>query len=175
VNRGTYWKSGFWYIFSASRMGKIRIFRKGCRVRLYKSKRFLWEINMGRQNLCNLRCYYVRIIWLLLNLEGLINSKWVFPLILVVPLIKEKPKITKIVKKKTVVIECKVQSSFTPKCTWFKETKAVKEDTQHTVHIEQIREVIIIPLYNLICVRKISGKIFVRIFININTNLQKMV
>jgi len=30
-------------------MGKIRIFRKGLRLRLYKSKRFLWKINMGRQ------------------------------------------------------------------------------------------------------------------------------
>jgi len=30
-------------------MGKIRIVRKGLRLMLYKSKRFLWEINMGRQ------------------------------------------------------------------------------------------------------------------------------
>lgn len=57
------------------------------------------------------------------------------------PVIKEKPKITKIVKKRTVIIECKVQSSFTPQCTWFKETKAVKEDSTHAVHIEQIRDV----------------------------------
>lgn len=55
-------------------------------------------------------------------------------------MIKEKPKITKIVKKRTVVIECKVQSSFTPQCTWFKETKAVKEDSTHSVRVEQIRE-----------------------------------
>lgn len=60
---------------------------------------------------------------------------------LVVPVIKEKPKITKIIKRRTVVIECKVQSSFTPQCTWFKETKAVKEDSTHSVHIEQVKEV----------------------------------
>ena len=30
-------------------MGKIRIFRKGLRLRLCKSKQFLWKINMGRQ------------------------------------------------------------------------------------------------------------------------------
>ncbi|KAK6619856.1 hypothetical protein RUM44_006255 [Polyplax serrata] len=58
----------------------------------------------------------------------------------IVPVIKEKPKITKIIKRRTVVIECKVQSSFTPQCTWFKETKAVKEDSTHSVHIEQVKE-----------------------------------
>lgn len=65
----------------------------------------------------------------------------------VVPVIKEKPKIIKVVKKRTVVIECKVQSSFTPKCTWFKETKAVKEDTSHSIHIEQLREVCTLHRY----------------------------
>jgi len=30
-------------------MGKIRIIRKGLRLRLCKSKQFLWKINMGRQ------------------------------------------------------------------------------------------------------------------------------
>lgn len=45
------------------------------------------------------------------------------------------------VKKRTVIIECRVQSSFTPQCTWFKETKAIKEDSNHTVQIEQTKEV----------------------------------
>lgn len=59
----------------------------------------------------------------------------------VIPVIKEKPKIIKIVKKKTVIVECKVLSKFAPSCTWYKETSAVKEDSRHTVLIEPLREV----------------------------------
>ncbi|KAM3957310.1 projectin protein bent isoform 8-T9 [Aphomia sociella] len=58
----------------------------------------------------------------------------------IIPVIKEKPKIIKIVKKKTVIVECKVLSKFAPSCTWFKETAAVKEDSRHTVLIEPLRE-----------------------------------
>lgn len=62
----------------------------------------------------------------------------------VIPVIKEKPKITKVVKKRTVVIECRVQSSFVPQCTWFKESKAIKEDSTHSVQIEEVKEVILV-------------------------------
>lgn len=58
----------------------------------------------------------------------------------IVPVIKDKPKIIKIVKKKTVVIECVVCSKFEPKCVWYKEEKAIKETTRHQVQIEQVRE-----------------------------------
>ncbi|XP_047102337.1 muscle M-line assembly protein unc-89-like isoform X2 [Schistocerca piceifrons] len=58
----------------------------------------------------------------------------------IVPVIKEKPKVIKIVKKKTVIIECTVQSKFAPKCTWFKERTAVKEDNRRSVHVEQVKE-----------------------------------
>lgn len=68
------------------------------------------------------------------------NSKKI-SLFAVIPVIKEKPKIIKIVKKKTVIVECKVLSKFAPACTWFKETSAVKEDSRHTVLIEPLREV----------------------------------
>jgi len=61
--------------------------------------------------------------------------------ILVIPVIKEKPKVVKIVKKKTVVIECHVLSQFAPDCTWFKESQAVKEDNRHKLHVEQVKEV----------------------------------
>lgn len=61
--------------------------------------------------------------------------------ILVVPVIKEKPKVIKIVKKKTVVVECHVLSKFSPECTWFKENLAVKEDSRHKLHVEQVKEV----------------------------------
>lgn len=58
----------------------------------------------------------------------------------IIPVIKEKPKIIKIIKKKTVIVECKVLSKFAPSCTWFKEANAVKEDSRHTVLIEPVRE-----------------------------------
>lgn len=66
---------------------------------------------------------------------------YTFILFTVIPVIKEKPKIIKIVKKKTVIVECKVLSKFAPACTWFKEASAVKEDSRHTVLIEPVREV----------------------------------
>ncbi|CAH2099215.1 unnamed protein product [Euphydryas editha] len=58
----------------------------------------------------------------------------------IIPVIKEKPKIIKIVKKKTVIVECKVLSKFAPSCTWYKEASAVREDSRHTVLIEPVRE-----------------------------------
>lgn len=58
----------------------------------------------------------------------------------VIPVIRERPKIIKVVKKKTVIVECHVQSKFAPQCTWFKETTAVKEDSRHTVHVTQTKE-----------------------------------
>lgn len=58
----------------------------------------------------------------------------------VIPVIKEKPKVIKIVKKKTVIVECTVLSKFAPDCTWFKETKAVTEDDRHKLHVEKIKE-----------------------------------
>lgn len=55
-------------------------------------------------------------------------------------MIKEKPRIIKIIKKKTVVIECVVVSKFPPKATWFKEKDEVKETGRHRVDIEQVKE-----------------------------------
>lgn len=59
----------------------------------------------------------------------------------IIPVIKEKPKVIKIVKKRTVVVECKVLSKFAPECTWFKEDTAVKEDSRRKVHVEQVKDV----------------------------------
>ena len=64
-----------------------------------------------------------------------------FPLITVIPVIKERPKVIKVVKKKTVIVECNVISKFAPQVTWFKEKTAIREDSRHTVHVEQIKEV----------------------------------
>jgi len=58
----------------------------------------------------------------------------------VIPVIREKPKIIKVVKKKTVIVEVHVQSKFEPKCTWFKESEAVKEDSRHTVKVTQVKD-----------------------------------
>lgn len=58
----------------------------------------------------------------------------------IVPVIKDKPKIIKIVKKRTVIIECIVCSKFEPKCTWYKEESAIKTSTRHQVNIEQVKE-----------------------------------
>lgn len=60
--------------------------------------------------------------------------------IIVVPVIKDKPKIIKIIKKKTVVIECVVVSKFAPKCTWFKEKNEVAEGKRHKVEVKQLKE-----------------------------------
>lgn len=57
-----------------------------------------------------------------------------------VPVIKDKPKIIKIIKKKTVVIECVVISKFEPKCAWFKETNKIEESSRHKVEIQQVKE-----------------------------------
>lgn len=59
----------------------------------------------------------------------------------VIPVIKEKPKVVKIIKKRTIIVECKVLSKFAPDCTWFKESSAVREDSRHKVLVEQVREV----------------------------------
>lgn len=58
----------------------------------------------------------------------------------VIPVIKDKPKIIKIIKKRTVIIECVVVSKFEPKCTWFKETTEVHETERHRVDIQQVRD-----------------------------------
>lgn len=56
------------------------------------------------------------------------------------PVIKDKPKIIKITKKKTVIIECVVVSKFQPKCTWFKETNQVDESERHKVDVQQVKD-----------------------------------
>lgn len=56
------------------------------------------------------------------------------------PVIKDKPKIIKIIKKKTVVIECVVVSKFAPKCIWFKEKNEVSESQRHRVDVKQVKE-----------------------------------
>lgn len=68
------------------------------------------------------------------------NKIFYFSFIIVVPVIKDKPKIIKITKRKTVVIECVVISKFEPKCTWFKETNKIEESSRHKVEVQQVKE-----------------------------------
>lgn len=56
------------------------------------------------------------------------------------PVIKDKPKIIKIIKKRTVVIECVVASKFEPKCTWYKESNKVVENKRHVYLVEKTKE-----------------------------------
>lgn len=65
----------------------------------------------------------------------------------IIPVIKERPRVIKIVKKKTIIIECKVISKFAPDCTWFKEADAIKEDARHTVHMEKVNDVRYPPIF----------------------------
>lgn len=58
----------------------------------------------------------------------------------IVPIIKDKPKIIKIIKKKTAIIECTVASKFEPKCNWFKETRQITIDNRHSCRIEKVKE-----------------------------------
>ncbi|XP_023159078.1 muscle M-line assembly protein unc-89-like isoform X10 [Ceratitis capitata] len=58
----------------------------------------------------------------------------------IVPVIKDKPKIIKIINRRAVVIECTVASKFEPKCTWYKEETAVNESKRHAYLVEQTKE-----------------------------------
>lgn len=60
--------------------------------------------------------------------------------LIVVPVIKDKPKIIKIIKKRTVLIECTVASKFEPKCTWYKESNTVVESKRHVYLVEKTKE-----------------------------------
>lgn len=53
------------------------------------------------------------------------------------PVIKEKPKIVKVVKER-IVVECLVFAATRPSVTWFKETTAIKESSQYAVQIEEV-------------------------------------
>lgn len=63
-----------------------------------------------------------------------------FFVITVIPVIKDKPKIIKIIKKRTVIIECVVVSKFEPKCTWYKETVEVHESERHKVDVQKVKD-----------------------------------
>ena len=57
------------------------------------------------------------------------------------PSIKEKPKVVKDDKKKTVVMECIVHSDSPPKVKVLKGTETIVEDKKHFAKVEKIKEV----------------------------------
>ena len=64
-----------------------------------------------------------------------------FPFINTVsPTIKDKPKVTKDEKKKTVLVECIVQSDSLPKVKVLKGTETILEDRKHVVKVEQMKD-----------------------------------
>ncbi|XP_025833492.1 twitchin isoform X4 [Agrilus planipennis] len=58
----------------------------------------------------------------------------------IIPVIKEKPRVTKIIKKRVIIVECKVQSKFAPDCTWFKEEEVINEGSRHKVQVDQVND-----------------------------------
>ncbi|KAL1129847.1 hypothetical protein AAG570_012791, partial [Ranatra chinensis] len=73
------------------------------------------------------------------NLCGELNANLTLN-IEIIPVIKEVQKVVTVTKSNTVVIECRVQSVFEPKCTWMKERTVIKEDSKHRVHVEHIKD-----------------------------------
>jgi hypothetical protein len=60
----------------------------------------------------------------------------------VAPVIRERPKIVTVTKKRTIIIECRVQSQSQPQVFWQKETRTVREDSRHVIHIKESGKVI---------------------------------
>ena len=56
------------------------------------------------------------------------------------PTIKDKPKVTKDEKKKTVLVECVVQSDSLPKVKVMKGSETIFEDRKHMAKVEQIKD-----------------------------------
>lgn len=58
----------------------------------------------------------------------------------VAPLIQEPPKIIRIEKKRTIVVECHVRAQAEPTCMWYKEQSVVQKSSRHTVNVRKITE-----------------------------------
>jgi len=58
----------------------------------------------------------------------------------IIPVIKQAPKVVTINKKKSAVIECRVQSVFEPQVIWMKENTVVRESHNKKTRIERITD-----------------------------------
>ena len=58
-------------------------------------------------------------------------------------MIPDVPKIIRIEKKKTIVVECHVKAQSEPNVLWYKEQSVVQKSSKHMVHINRVSEVTI--------------------------------
>lgn len=73
-----------------------------------------------------------------------------YALIAVAPVIREQPKVIRIEKKRSVVVECHVESQFEPTVMWYKEQTVVQKNSTHKVNIQKVSEVRTIDTINTI-------------------------
>lgn len=59
----------------------------------------------------------------------------------VAPVIPDVPKVIRIEKKRTIVVECHVKAQSEPNIIWYKEQSIVQKSSKHTVNITKISEV----------------------------------
>lgn len=62
----------------------------------------------------------------------------VFP---VAPVIPQPPRLVSIEKKRTIMIECKVQAQSEPSVSWYKEKTVIQKSSRHLVHVKQVTQV----------------------------------
>ena len=60
--------------------------------------------------------------------------------LLVAPVIHERPKVIKVEKKRTIVVECHVKAQAEPTFMWYKEQTVVQKSSRHTVNVKKITE-----------------------------------
>lgn len=53
-------------------------------------------------------------------------------------MIKEKPKVIKQIRERRIIIEARVASSAQPKVHWMKESSMVREDSRHSVKVQEV-------------------------------------
>ncbi|CAG0909692.1 unnamed protein product, partial [Cyprideis torosa] len=56
----------------------------------------------------------------------------------IAPVIVEKPRIVRVVRKRVIIIECRVQAQAPPQITWVKDERTIREDSRRTVKISQV-------------------------------------
>lgn len=93
------------------------------------------------QNFCFLNYFNRYVSFTVTSYFSFKTSQHILFYLSVVPVIREVPKVITIIKKKTIVIECRVNSVFEPKVIWMKEKTAIKQDSRHSVKIEEVKEV----------------------------------
>merc|ERR550517_1092338 len=74
-----------------------------------------------------------------MNVHGEVNANLTLN-IEIAPVIREQPKVIRIEKKRSVVVECHVESQFEPTVMWYKEQTVVQKNSTHKVNIQKVSE-----------------------------------